>query len=1046
MPLWVQRFSLTFALALMLSAPLAAEEPREAFLEGLIQQGYYDPAMWYIDQLEKSPKTPAAMKATLPYRKATAQLEVSRTQRNPAARKELLDQADANLAAFVKAQPKHDKTIDARMQRGAIMLERAKLEELLADREKDDAAKKNYLAEAAKQYDAARGVYQATVGQIQEVLKGIPSTLDPQEDASKIELRDELRGAYVRANLLAATSLYEKAKITPDDKKKKELLTKSAKEFDTIFGKYRKFLSGLYARLYQAEAELALGDAKKATTTIQNDLMILGDQPQEFRVLKLKSVKLLAKAWASEDPPKYEQIAKVCGGWLDEQQLRVSEDRDPEWIELKIQLAKTYQGLAPKLEKKEDKTEALKRAVKLAVDASKYPSPFQKDALALRTELQGADAVIAATDKTPETFQEANEAGRAAMQEIQSQTFVINKLKQQLAAAKTPAEKEDLTGQIKSAQEGLDKSFANAEKFLKMALGKADVDVSNDDLNVIRYSLAFLDFQKKDYFPTMVQASFVARRYPTSASAKACAKLALASSLLIYQDSPAEKKDFEVAQVKRIVNFMATQWAGEQESNEALATLVGFEVAQGQIAEAQETLAKIPADSAARSDAELKLGQSIWVNYLRGLSAQRQAAADGDPSAAPTDAQLNAMKEKALEVLSAGVDKYDGKEPDYSYVIAALSLAQIYTDIGEPEKAFPLFEKDNVGLLKMVEANSDAVSRQGLPAMIYKAAVRAYISALPNVKGQTETDALMVKAEEAMTQLKTLVGDDAAGQKQLIAVYISLAKDLQTQLENAPPTQKAALSAGFEAFLNRVGESTNDPLVLNWVGETFYGLGASLKSDPVASGDASQFFNKALTVYERVINEGSATNPQLLLQVKVRVAAARAGLGEYEPAMESYVDVLKENPMMVNVQVDAAKMLYDWGVAKDEALKFGEAIQGAYKNDKNQNTVWGWGRIQSLLARYASKDSKQPAYREIFFEARYNMALARYQYAARQSSENDKQKYFAMAEKDIRNTEFAYPDLGGEQWRGRFDALLKKIQTAMHKSPVGLSKREAAGS
>lgn len=1046
MPVWVQRFSLTFALAMFVSASLSAEEPREAFLDGLIERGYYDPAMWYIDQLEKSPKTPPAMKASLQYRKAIAELEVSRTQRNPTTRKELLDQANANLEAFVNAQPKHDKAIDARMQRGAIMLERAKLEELLAEREKDEAAKQPHFDEAAKQYDAARGVYQAAIKQIQDVLKEMPKTLDPKEDASKIALRDELRGAYVRANLLAATSQYEKAKITTDEKKKKEVLTSAAKEFDTIFGKYRQFLSGMYARLYQAECELALGDPKKASTTITNDLMILGDQPPDIRTLKLKSVKLLAKCWAAEQPPKYEQIIKVCGDWYNAQQLRVTEDRDPEWIELKLQLAKAYQGVAPKLEKKEDKSEALKQAVKLVVDAGKYPSPYQKEALELRTELQGADAAVAANDKPPETFNEAMEAGRAAMQEIQSQTFVISKLKEQLAAAKSPAEKQDFQGQIDAAQTGLDKAYESAAKYFKMALGKADVDVSSDELNVIRYNLAFLDFQKKDYYRTMVLASFVARRYPTSASAKACGKLALASALLNYQNAPGEAKDFEVAQVQKVVNFMASQWAGEPESNEALATLVGFEVAQGQIDAAEKTLAKIPADSPARSEAELKLGQSIWANYLRGMAARRQAEADGDASSAPAEAELTAMKDKALKVLTDGVAKYAGKSPDYSYVIAALSLAQIYTDIGEPQKAFPLFEKDNVGLLKLLESNSDATSRPGLAELIYKAAVRAYISALPTVKSQEETDALMAKAEEAMSQLKTLVGDDAAGQKRLVAVYISLARDLQTQLENAPPAQKKALSAGFEAFLNRVGQSTNDPLVLNWVGETFYGLGASMKSDPNSSGEASGFFNKAIAVYDRVLSEGGASNPQLALQVKVRLAAARAGLGEFEPAMETYVAVLKENPIMVNVQVDAAKMLYDWGVAKDDPRYFFESIQGAYPNDKKQNAVWGWGRIQSILSKYASKDANQPTFRETFFEARYNMALARFQFATRQKSEDNKQKYSAMAEKDIVSTQFSYPDMGGEQWFERFDALLKKIQTAQRKPAVGLKKPAAAES
>ncbi|UUO08452.1 hypothetical protein M4951_09065 [Blastopirellula sp. J2-11] len=1045
MPLWVQRFSLTFALAMFFSAPLSADEPREAFLDGLIQRGYFDPAMWYIERLEQSPTTPAAMKATLPYRKATAQLEVSRAQRNPATRKDLLDQADANYAAFVKAQPNHDKTIDARMQRGAIMLERAKLEELLADREKEEAAKKPFLAEANKQYDSARKVYQDAIKQIRDALAAIPNTLDPKNDAAKIEHRNELRSAYVRAHLLAATSLYEKAKVTSDAKKKKEVLTTAAKEFDEVFGKYRQFLSGLYARLYQAECELALGDTKKAATTIQNDLMILGDQPADIRLLKLKSVKLLTKCWL-QDPPKYEQIVKVTGEWYDAQQLRINEDRDPEWIELKLMLAQAYQGVAPKLENKGEKAEALKRAVKLAVEAGKYPNPFQKDALALRTELQGADAALAADDKPPETFQEASEAGRAAMQEIQAQNFVITKLKEQLAAAKKPAEKEDLKGQIETAETGLAKSREAAGRFFKMALGKADVDVPSDELNVIRYNLAFLDFQKKDYYRTMVQASFVAKRYPTSASAKACAKLALASALLIYQDSSSEKKDFEVVQVQKIVNFIADQWAGEPESNDALATLVGFEVTQGQIDAAEKTLAKIPADAPARSEAELKLGQTLWANYLRGMYARRQATADGDASAAPSEAELNTLKEKSQKILADGVSKFAGKSADYSYVIAALSLAQIYTDTGEPEKAFPLLEKKEVGLLKLVEANSDAVSRPGLSELVYKAAVRAYISALPNVKSQADTDALMAKAQEAMSQLKSLVGDDAAGQKRLVAVYISLARDLQTQLENAEPAQKKALSSGFEAFLNRVAESSSDPLVLNWVGETFYGLGASMKDDPSAAADANAFFTKAIAVYQRVLKEGASANPQLLLQVKVRLAAARAGLGEFEPALETYVDVLRENPMMVNVQVDAAKMLYDWGIAKDEARKFGEAIQGAEPNDKKQNIIWGWGRIQFILTKYAAKDANQPTYREVFFEARYNMALARFQFATRQTTDDAKQKFTAMAEKDILSTEFAYPDMGGEVWRPRFDALLKKIQSALRKPAVGLKKSEAAES
>ncbi|MBI1247343.1 hypothetical protein GC197_05790 [bacterium] len=1049
---------LLVAMGLLLTLPSSiwATEPFEQFFNGLLQRGYYEQAIWYIDSMADSPAVSADLRKTLDYQKALAEIQAAHRSGDIQEREDLLGSASNNLAKFLKENPKSDLAIDANIQRGNVLSDQARLSEIQARREKDDAAKEPFLASAREKYGEARKVYDAAHAQIFETLNSMAKVLDPMKDADKIELRDEMRGAYIQTKLLGAKCLFESAKTLPNkNPERKKQLEEAAKEFGETYDKYKSRLAGLYSRLYEGQAQQALGNTKEAISIYQDDLMLLGDQPEALRTVKLKAAIGLATMWSGGKDN--EKIVTEIGPWLVKQQLRPNQQREDDWLEIKLLVAKAYQkDAAGRDNKDKQRAESRREALKLAVDVSRFPSDFQKEALEIRSALQGADTV-ASDSPQPKTFQEAVTAGRDLLTEASAQSFAINKMKQDLQKTKDPATKKQLTGQIKADSEAVQASFDKAKAYFKQALLLADRDTGSDEINGVHYFLAYLGFQEENFWETYARTAFVSERYPNSPSAKPCAKLALACALRMFESAPADNRAFELGLVKDMTNFMVKSWPDSEEAGQATLTLVSFQLQQAgskdlswdqkkqMLDGAEATVARIADGSASKADAQLKVGQTYWTLFLSGNQLQRMAKADPQLKGVPTDQQLAEVKKKTQDILSAGVNGYQGAEPDYTYVLGALSLTQVYTDIGEPTKAVELLDKPKIGLMKLVEAKNPAVMKPGIEELIYKAAVRAYISALPSTKDPAKTEAFMADAEKAMTQLKKMAGDDANSQKQLVATYVSLANDLKTQLDNAEPARKTALAKAFEQFLTRVVQSSNEANVLNWAGETFYNLGRSFSEDPSYSGDSNTFYNQAIAAYEKILKSPNASslNPAMLQQLQVRIAMAQRETGDFEKAISTFTDVLKENNMMVNVQVEAAKTYYQWGLAKKEPKLFYDSYMGAQQDPKTKrNTIWGWGRLQSLLAKYAQAGAQPPSpFKDTFFESRYYLALSRYQFALAQSDSDKKDQYLAAAAKDITSTQAFDPTLGGAEWFQKFDLLMRKIQKDLTGESKGLEKK-----
>ena len=296
----------------------------------------------------------------------------------------------------------------------------------------------------------------------------------------------------------------------------------------------------------------------------------------------------------------------------------------------------------------------------------------------------------------------------------------------------------------------------------------------------------------------------------------------------------------------------------------------------------------------------------------------------------------------------------------------------------------------------------------------------------------------MNKAEGVMNALKKLMGGTPEGQRRLIGIYISLATDIQKQIDNAQQSQKAALINGFEVFLSRVSEATKDVKELFWVAQTFQGLGEASDTNPTALlPEAKRFYGKAVDAYNKILElreTDKEVTPDMVMQIQMRLATTKRRLQQYKEAIDLFTQILTAKNMMLNVQVEAARTYQEWGPI-GEPVVYDRAVMGGRTDEKTgKYTIWGWSRI----AKQTSPD-KSDQYVDVFYDARYNQAQCRFSQGKRAKGVKEREEYFHLAKNDIALTYRLYPDLGGAAWTAKYDGLLKQIQQQLKEQPLGLA-------
>jgi hypothetical protein len=1029
--------------------PLARE-----FLNGLRERGYADMALEYLDRLEKNPRCPPELRRSLLYERGQTLVLAGRIERDPALQETHFNDAQTILKEFITKNPKDPLVDTATDALGNILLERARSKIDQAARPKNEAKKPQLLAQGRKFYDDASGVFQTRLAGIRrKLLDPKYKNVDPQANPALADERDALRGAYVQSQLMSATILRMKAETY--DKGSAEFkagMKAAAEQYDDVYKKYRTRLAGLYARLYQARCYHQIGGKEDTDEAIVlfEELLEQPYKAEPLRAFRTKVLRMALECWLDAPPKKqgepknYMPAIQASAAW--EQDGRPNEDKDDDWLAFRYWLAKVYftdanaRDDADNLKKKHKE-----EAARLAKHVAKYTGEYKKDAQAL---LQDTGVLPPGGKIEPTDFAEARSAGRDALDQVQLLRYNIDKLSAQLPKA-TGDKQKQLEQQIAKFETDLAAKQADAVDYFRMALALADEDTSLDDKNTIYYFLCYLNYRDAEYYDAAVIGEFLARHYPSGVGAKNCAKIAMASYLKLYKATDEEDKSFEIERAVDIADYIVRKWPTQPEAQEALATLIPFMIKLGRLDDAEGYLQKIDEKSPKRGEAELTTGQAMWSKYLFGMqdirNAEKAIAAGEavDESKLPKQEELDDLKKRAETTLANGIERMrQSAAADVTLALAALSLAQIYVDTQQPAKAVELLEDENIGPKALVDKSDPAAEKEAYKIETYKVALRAYIGALPTVAAEPQkSEVMMTKAEGVMNALKKLMGGTPDGQRRLIGIYISLATDIEKQIQNAPPEAKGALIKGFEVFLTRVGDATTDVKEMFWVAQTLYALAEAADEGGLQlTADAQRFYNKAITAYNKILDL-SKTNkeitPEMVLQVQMRLATTLRRLGQYRDAIDLFEDILKKKNMMLNVQVEAAKTYQEWGAVGDPVV-FDRAILGGRTNKANNKyTIWGWGKVATQTAPNKEEEGGDK-YEDIFYDARYNLSRCRYLKAKKTTNEKDRKKTLQLAKNDIALTYRFYPDLGGEASKTKFDGVLRNIQKELGEKQLGL--------
>ena len=1038
----------TLAAALVLSQVIAtavAVEPAQAFLDGLRERQFFDVAAEYLDAAQANPNVPAQFKQTLMYEKGTTLVMGANFTRDSALREKQLDEGQAALQQFIGQQPNHILAMSARNQLGNVLVKRAgnrvdRAKKLIA------AEKQKALTEALGLYDEAIKVFENLAAELAEKLKGYPAALDEKKEAKRVAERDQFRTDYLQAQLLIAATQEEKAGALPaDSKEQADTLTKATDSYKEVYEKYRTRMAGLYARMYQGRCLYKLKKTKEASA-IFTELLANPDAPEAFHTLKVKVMCLAVESWFAQS--LHLEIVGKAMPVIDS--LRPGEDKEDDVMQMRLTVAKACKAYADEIKKTKPRDPQIKQLLtegrKLVTFVTKFTGEHQDAARKLLPDFTGGDADVVADRPEPKNFAEASTAAREAITAMQESQQIMKLLPGRIATEKDATVKAEMQKQLEEAQQNVAKHQEDAFYLCRLALKLADKESDLTSLNLIRYLLCYLHYQQGNFFDAVVIGEFLAQRYPDSQGARQCAKIAMASYLRMYADNKTDDKAYETERIIEICDYITRKWPDQPEAEEALNTLIPFMIREKKLKEAQEYLDKIPAESPHRGSAELKTGQALWASYLDNSKQLREwetgtvQMPEGVDLAARKK-ELEDLKSKAKTTLVGGVERMRTAGDSGSVIATAvLSLAQIYVDTGEAGKAVALLEDPKIGSLVLVRAKDENTQKPGFPEETFKTALRAYISSLG---GSADAAATVEKAKTVMADLKEYMGQDDAGKQKLVAIYVSLARDLQRQMEIAEPQAKSSLGQGFEAFLGQVAQEATELDVLNWVAETYRGMGESfLTADRKVSAEAKTYYEKAGATYAKILDRGQKNqgflSPAMTTQIRLSLAKTKRNMLDYTGAMDIFESILKISPTMLPVQIEAARTYQDWALyskTPDQYYKW--AMFGARpdKAKQNKNVIWGWGEI-------GNRTAGDPRFQDQFNEARFNLALCRYNLALSTKDSAQKTEILKRAVQDISVTLGLYGSSTDEKWRTQYDTLLKNVQKGLGERPIGLQAIE----
>jgi len=1004
------------------------EEPAARFLEQMRSAGYFDLALRYLERIEKYPGVSPEFLAAVELERAQTLIAAATQSRVLAQRDQYYADAGKALGSFLESQPQHPRRAEAQLQLGNLQFVRGK--ELM-----ELGGQPNVLrrARALEAYSGAAATFNKIVQDLKELLLSMQGQkIDAAKEPEKLALRDRYRSEYLQALLAGGDAMKRAGDTFADDgPERTKWYDDALARFSELEDKYNDTLAGVLATLYAGQVYQAKGDTQRAADSFFR-VLDQGDS-DPLRVPKVKAVVGLMQLDLTKSPPLYQEAIQRGQPWADG--TRPSEQETAEFQELRVVLADAYLGLIAGGQTGSEKRKSISAVRQLLGEIAKGQGPYQvaassRLARALASVPGGpgeADEPVVDAGPLPTTFGESIALSNKIMDDERTKGLTIELLKQRAS------EGESLQGQIEMVQAELDQLRRRGVEVLQHALRQADSEVTENDLNAARYSLAYMLDRGGRHLEAAVVGDFVARNYPNSERALPCAQLAMRGWQLELLGAAQERLPRVKLSLQGAAQLLVDRWPADPQSSSARELLVRIAIDRDQYDKGERLLAQLPPEQPAQGELRRAMGRKMWN---RSLALQQE----GDLEAA------DAMRGRAGQTLVAGMAGLKPESVTPRDLQDALLLARVQMMSGDFAAALGTLDEPTYGPLKRLadvagipedfRGNLFAIALQGVIAQLSTDGV--------------DTKALLARAGEILEQLKASYQGQPDGEQQLTSTYVRLAGDIRKQLEGAPPAKKQRLTEGFLLFLNQLSGSTEDPKTLHWAGQTLLAVGESQipAGQARATPEAEPIIRSAVTLLEKIESKGTAQpdwlgSPQLLMQIRLELARAARLTGQYKRAIEVLTSVLSESNQLIDAQEQAALAYEQWGATlepKFAAASYERALMGSKPDPKTKrNILWGWGTI-------AKKTAGQKAFEENFFNARYHLAWCRFQQGVKETDQQRAKKLLAQASKDIGDLYLLYPQLGGKAYLQRFDGLLKEIQKSLGKSPVGLAEFPSSAS
>lgn len=1009
---WTAGLSLGLLGWLSFSACAPAAEPFEKFLARMREEKQFELALLYLEDIEKRPDVDKEFKQVIDLERALLYSQsASFLPRSSAQRVEQLNQTETALNRFVESQLEHPRRSEARLKLGGLLQLRA--EEALT---KTGVDGQQDIAEAVQFYDQAHQLYESIIAELVDkeasLRGGRTDTTDPKQVANRDRVISELR----EAQLLSARSVENRGRSRANSNPDRVAdLQQAKKMFTELYNKEKSLIAiRSFALFYRSGIYQSLGQPDDAIDGYQRIVDL--ENIDVLRPLQTEAVTELSKVLAAEG--KYELAIERATRWLDG--LQNVEKASSEGMSLGLELAKIRIDYLEKLRADDPNDRNIVRMSREVRDflraMLRTPGPYQDRIKALMGKL-GVDGPDSDTQnaKLPvvKNLTEALSECQARIDDADSLGSNLDTLNERLKSGQLlPDEVPAVEQQRDEVQQRVDGLYQQALTLIRNGLDLFNRD-SDDrtELNKARRHLAYLLLQLKQPQEAIVIGEFLSRTAPATPQGLNAARIVLNGYSELIQDGKNDQLRL-LKELAPFAEFLVVNWPQSSEAASVSSALTQMAVLSKDWESAERYLQIVPDSDPAIASHYFQLGAALFDQY-QGLQKQ----------VSPDPHELDALRERAIKWLRLSAQKVDPQNWNLQLgVNNALALLLLSKD--QVDEADQALISGDTAPLHWLSSKVDQVSQDSaLDAC--RTAIRI-VAAKVALRGMNASEAAQ-SMQSFVNLLQSIAARTVDGQKKLQSIFASIARDMKEKLSLIKEPEKRTQVAEVVLLVLSEAAKSDSFSTQYWAASSILSIADQLSSKAA--------FQAAIDLLSKM-NQTATQQPQWAqpdgaqLQLRIMLARAAEGTEDFRTALLTYGQILDDNENLLDAQISVARLLQKMG--SENPTRLNNAILGGRPRPKTgKNVFWGWGKISQVTAR------KMENYSQQFFESRYQLANCRWMLASSLTDASAKNAELARAERALNETYSLYPALGGPDDVQRFEALLKKIQQELGKTPAG---------